>query len=80
MRMLHLCIALPIQSGKTQVLKEFVKTIRELKFGQEIVRNCGIMRLVVELGVPPGTGAKAWDVRLRGGQVIFHADEVPERV
>ena len=51
-----------------------------MKFGQEIVRNCGIMRLVVELGVPPGTGAKAWDVRLRGGQVIFHADEVPERV
>jgi hypothetical protein len=34
MRMQHLCIALPVQSGKTQVLKEFVKTIRESRWNE----------------------------------------------
>ena len=40
------------------------------------MRNCGIMRLVVECGAPPGSEVKAWDVPRRGGRVIFHGDEV----
>jgi len=32
--MQHLCIALPIQSGKTQVLKEFVKTLKESRWNE----------------------------------------------
>jgi hypothetical protein len=31
-RMQHLCIALPVQPGKTQVLKEFVKSIKESRW------------------------------------------------
>jgi hypothetical protein len=34
MRMQHLCIALPIQSGKTEVLKEFVKALRESRWNE----------------------------------------------
>ena len=32
--MQQLCIALPIQPGKTQALKEFVKTITESRWGE----------------------------------------------
>jgi len=34
MRMQHLCIALPIQSGKTQVLKDFVKILTESRWAE----------------------------------------------
>jgi hypothetical protein len=44
----HLCIALPIQSGKTQVLKEFVKTLKGSRWSefQDFQKRSRVQRVV----------------------------------
>ena len=49
-----------------------------MKFGQEIVGNCGIMRRMEEHGAPPGSGVVAVDVVRCDVRVIFRDDEVFE--
>jgi hypothetical protein len=48
------------------------------QFGQEIVRNCEIMRLDAEVDAPLRTGVEAADVVQADVPVIFRACEVHE--